>query len=152
MLTGIDSELVGTWKGSVQNTFDSAGATFVFRADGRFTMTISGGGVTASNGGDYGTNAGQSPRSLDMLVTETSLGIPPTGLVARCLYEIDGDTLRMGHNPAGEPRPQFIETAAQRFTLTRQPDKTLDPAVEDDVASDADAALAGTESLIGLGD
>ncbi len=152
MLTGIDPELVGTWKGSGQNTLGSHSATFVFRSDGRFTQTHSGSGFTGSLGGNYGTDAERTPIAVDLVATESSVGLQPPGKVTPGIYEIDGDTLRLGYNPSASGRPQFIETAFQRYTLTRQSDKAVDPADEDDLAGDADAALAAAESLIGLGD
>ena len=150
MLTGIDPELVGTWKGSGQNLVGSGAATLVFRADGRFTQTHS---DVVLIGGNYGVDTTPSPNHIDLVETESNIPtFRPTGILNPGIYEIDGDSLQLGYNAPSAGRPQSIETADAHYQLTRQPDKALDPADADDVAGDADAALAGAESLIGLGD
>lgn len=149
MLTGIDPELVGTWKGSGTNQMGSHGATFVFGEDGNFAVKGSRGDAYS---GRYGVDTAPSPNHIDLVTTGSNMPtFWPTGRPQPGIYEIDGDSLRLGYNTPGAGRPQSIETAGADYRLTRQSGKALDPADDDDVASDADAALAAAESLIGLG-
>lgn len=100
-----DSEkLQGTWK-LISGTNDGSPLPDEFKSS--FVMKISGDTLTvSSNGrttieGKFTLDPKKKPRELDLTVN---------GQFARCIYEIDGDKLKINHGELDTERPTEFES------------------------------------------
>ena len=98
--TPVDAELGGaklppevfkTWR------LELAGGKYVLR------------GAESPDRGTYATDPSKKPRTMDVSGTEG----PNKGKTYPCIYEIDGDTLRVCYDLSGKSRPAEFKTAKQ---------------------------------------
>ena len=66
-------------------------------------------GAESPDQGTYTTDASKKPKSMDISGTEG----PNKGKTFPCIYELDGDTLRICYDLSGRKRPTEFKTAKQ---------------------------------------
>jgi len=66
-------------------------------------------GAESPDQGTYAIDPKKKPRTMDILGTEG----PNKGKSFPCIYELDGDTLRICYDLAGKKRPSEFKTAKQ---------------------------------------
>jgi len=112
--------LKGAWK-AVSEELDGKKAPIV-----DFTITFDGKKFTiqkmrGKSAGTYKIDASKQPAELDLTITEGD--VPDAGNVAKCIFELKGDTLRIGLiEPTPDQRPKSFD-ARQVAVLTLRRNK-----------------------------
>jgi uncharacterized protein (TIGR03067 family) len=85
--------------------------------DGKYTLT----GAESPDSGTYQCDGSRKPKTMDV----TGGDGPNKGKTFPCIYELDGDTLRICYDLSGKARPKEFKTEKQTklylVTYTRDP-------------------------------
>lgn len=71
--------------------------------DGKYTLT----GAESPDSGTYKVDDAKKPKAMDVMGGDG----PNKGKTFPCIYEIDGDTMRICYDLAGKERPKEFKTA-----------------------------------------
>jgi uncharacterized protein (TIGR03067 family) len=85
--------------------------------NGKYSLT----GAESPDNGTYTFDAAKKPKTMDV----TGVDGPNKGKTFPCIYELDGDTLRICYDLSGKERPKEFKTTKQNklYLVTYQREK-----------------------------
>jgi uncharacterized protein (TIGR03067 family) len=109
-------DIQGTWipvkaeMGGVPMGNDFLTNTVMNLDGGKYVVTVSG----SPDKGEYTLDPASKPKTMDITGTQG----PNTGRKLLCIYELDGNTLRICYGLGGSPRPtEFKSPSASKYFL-----------------------------------